>query len=275
MNPKAFMRQQRQAFTLIELLVVIAIIAILAGMLLPALSKAKGKAHGIFCMNNQRQMTLGWLMYADDNEDRIPPNHIRGTSRHDTWVQGWMDNASSVSDNTNTVFLTESHLWNYINSLESWRCPADKSLSKHGGKLIPRVRSVSMNNWLNPNQIWSGQNQFKAFRKISDMTRPSPTGIWVVLDEREDRINNGFFVVDMSGFSPNNPARYEMVDMPASYHNGSGGVAFADGHSEIHKWKDARTTPPVRKGRNLPLTANSRDNVDVSWLQERSTGLVR
>ena len=97
----------------------------------------------------------------------------------------------------------------------------------------------------------------------------------VSLDEREDRINNGFFVVDMSGFSPNNPARYEMVDMPASYHNGSGGVAFADGHSEIHKWKDARTTPPVRKGRNLPLTANSRDNVDVSWLQERSTGLVR
>jgi prepilin-type N-terminal cleavage/methylation domain-containing protein/prepilin-type processing-associated H-X9-DG protein len=266
---------QRRAFTLIELLVVIAIIAILAGMLLPALSKAKGKAHGIFCMNNQRQMTLGWLMYADDNEDKIPPNHIRGTSQHDTWVQGWMDNASSVSDNTNTVFLMESHLWNYMNSLESWRCPADKSLSKHGGKLIPRVRSVSMNNWLNPNQIWSRQTRFKAFRKISDMTRPSPTGIWVVLDEREDRINNGFFVVDMRGFSPNKPARYEMVDMPASYHNGSGGVAFADGHSEIHKWKDPRTTPPVRKGRNLPLTANSRDNVDVFWLQERSTGLVR
>lgn len=267
--------ESRRAFTLIELLVVIAIIAILAGMLLPALSKAKGKAAGIFCMNNQRQMTLAWLMYADDNEDRIPPNHIRGTNRHNTWVQGWMDNAASVSDNTNTVFLMQSHLWTYVNSLKSWHCPADKSLSKHGGKLLPRVRSISMNNWLNPNQIWSGQTQFKAYRKIADMTRPSPTGIWVVLDEREDRINNGFFVVDMNGFIPKNPTRFEMVDMPASYHNGAAGVAFADGHSEIHKWRDPRTIPPVRKGRNLPLTANSRDNVDVAWLQERSTGPVK
>ncbi len=266
---------KKRGFTLIELLVVIAIIAILAGMLLPALSKAKGKAAGIFCMNNQRQMTLAWLMYADDNDDRLPPNHIRGTNRNNTWVQGWLDNAAPVTDNTNTVFLRHSHLWPYLNSLKSWRCPADKSLSRHGGKLLPRVRSVSMNNWLNPNQIWSGQTQFKAFRKLADMTRPSPTGIWVLLDEREDRINNGFFVVDMNGFSPLNANRYEMVDMPASYHNGAAGVAFADGHAEIHKWRDPRTTPPVRKGRNLPLTAGSGGNVDVAWLQERSTGLLR
>ena len=89
----------------------------------------------------------------------------------------------------------------------------------------------------------------------------------------EDRINNGFFVVDMSGFSPSNPSAYQMVDIPASYHNGAAGVAFADGHSEIHRWQDPRTTPPVRKGRNLPLTAAARNNQDVGWLQERSTGL--
>ncbi len=265
----------RGAFTLIELLVVIAIIAILAGMLLPALGKAKTKAQGIFCMNNQRQMTLSWIMYADDNNDRIPPNHIRGPNRHSTWVQGWLDNASPVSDNTNTIFLMQSHLWPYLNSIGAWRCPADKSLSKHRGRLIPRVRSVSMNNWLNPNMIWQNQRKYKAYRKLADMTRPSPTGIWVVLDEREDRINNGFFVVDMEGFSPRNPSRYEMVDMPASYHNGAGGVSFADGHAEIHKWLDPRTTPPVKKGRNLPLISGSRNNVDVAWLQERSTGLVR
>ena len=148
-------------------------------------------------------------------------------------------------------------------------------MSRHGGRLLPRVRSIAMNNWLNSEGPWQGQNQFKVFRKTSDMTQPSPVGIWVVIDEREDRINNGFFVVSMSGFSPRNPGSLEMVDMPASYHNGAGGLSFADGHSEVHRWLDPRTRPPVRPGRNLPLTAGSANNRDVLWLQERSTGLVR
>jgi prepilin-type processing-associated H-X9-DG protein len=107
------------------------------------------------------------------------------------------------------------------------------------------------------------------------MTQPSPTGIWVLVDEREDRINNGFFVVSMAGFSPSNPSAYQMVDMPASYHNGAAGVTFADGHAVIKKWLDPRTKPPVQRGRNLPLTAGSPGNVDVHWLQQRSTGLTR
>ena len=107
------------------------------------------------------------------------------------------------------------------------------------------------------------------------MTDPSPGGVWMLTDEREDRINNGFFVVDMRGFDPRNLTTLQLVDIPASYHNGAGGVTFADGHSEIHQWLDPRTKPPVRPGRNLPLTAGSPNNRDVVWLQERATGLIR
>jgi len=262
-------------FTLIELLVVVAIIAILAGMLLPAMGRAKAKAQGIQCLSNLRQLSLSWMMYADDNEDRIPPNNLNGTAAWQTWVRGWLDAAMSVSDNTNTVFLMTSHLWPYHRSLGVWRCPADKSTSKHGGKIYPRVRSVSMNNWLNADSAWENQKQFKLIRKISDMIEPPPTRTWVILDEREDRINNGFFVVDMTGFRPDDPRAIKLVDCPASYHNGAGGITFADGHAEIKRWVDPRTKPPIRKGINLGLIVASPNNRDVIWLQERSTGFLK
>jgi len=274
-HSRSILKPNRRGFTLIELLVVIAIIAILAGLLLPALGKAKAKAQGIACLGNLRQMSFAWLLYAEDHSDRIPPNNLNAADYDRSWVRGWMDYATSVSDNTNTVYLMRSHLWPYHNALEIWRCPVDKSKSRHGGRLLPRVRSISMNNWLNADSAWQGQNEYRVFRKLSDMTQPSPTGIWVLVDEREDRINNGFFVVSMAGFNPSTPSAYQMVDMPASYHNGSGGVTFADGHAVIRKWLDPRTKPPVQPGRNLPLTAGSPGNPDVLWLQERSTGHLR
>src|SRR5437867_10235005 len=146
----------RSGFTLIELLVVIAIIAILAGLLLPALARAKTTAQGIQCLNNLNQLSLSWIMYGDDNADRIPPNQLNGTDPTRTWVMGWLDYARPVPDNTNTVYLRKSHLWPYHQTLAIWRCPADKSMSRHGGKLYPRVRSVSMNCWLNSEAAWEG-----------------------------------------------------------------------------------------------------------------------
>lgn len=141
-----------RGFTLIELLVVIAIIAILASLLLPALAKAKTKAHGIMCMNNNHQLALSWTMYTLDNDEKVPPNSGNDQSGFDgkiyrnTWCAGWLD-LPTASDNTNTLFLMRSHLWEYHKSLPIWRCPADTSID--GRTKLARVRSMSMNNWLN------------------------------------------------------------------------------------------------------------------------------
>jgi len=265
----------RYGFTLIELLVVIAIIAVLAGLLLPALSRAKAQAQGVICAGNLRQMSLSWLLYADDNRDRIPPNeHVV----HGTWVRGSLDNAVPRPDNTNVLNLMNSHLWPYHRTLGIWRCPSDKSVSRHGGQNLARVRSISMNSHLNSRtDAWDNTDQypFKIFRRVGDMTVRGPSGIFVFLDEREDRINNGYFGVEMSGFEPRVPAALRLIDFPGSYHNGAANVAFADNHMERKRWQDKRTVPPLLKAKNLVPIASSPDNMDVIWLQERSTELRR
>jgi hypothetical protein len=239
------------------------------------LSQAKAKGQGIGCLSNLRQLSLSWLMYADDNNDRIPPNNLNSSDPATTWVRGWMDYETPVPDNTNIVFLMTSHLWPYHQSRGVWKCPADRSTSKHGGKVYPRVRSVAMNNWLNSEGPWENENQFKVMRRLTDMVDPAPVNTFVLLDEREDRINNGFFVVDMKGFNPSQPTAITMADCPASYHVGAGGLTFADGHAQIKRWLDPRTKLPIRKGKDLALIAPSPKNPDVMWLQQRSTGLAR
>jgi len=272
MNPTEKHPSGPSGFTLIELLVVIAIIAILAAMLLPALAKAKLKAQQIHCLNNTKQLTLAWIMYAQDNNDRLAGNLGGGASKDplqigNTWALGWLS-LTAQEDNFRTDYLQEAQLGKYVaKNLGVFKCPGDKST--YLGK--SRVRSISMNGYLGDpasgTQTTGYHKSPNNYRKMTQITKPGPSEMFVFIDEREDIINDGFFYVDMAGFD--NPGAIKIGDFPASYHANGGGLSFADGHSEIHKWKDPRTRPPISPSNSYGVA--SPDNQDMVWLMPRSS----
>ena len=258
----------KQAFTLIELLVVIAIIAILAAMLLPALAAAKMRAWSVRSQSNIRQLQIGAMMYANDNNGILLPNApfnppVPGSQ---AWIDvssmAYVEGLGSQQGNTNMALYTSGLLAPYLgNQLGVYRSPADTMPSQNG----QRIRSYSMNGQMGCYYIKNKINYDSIaiqYVKESDLVRPGPSKLFVFCEENPYTINDGYLQISSQLTSPGFP------DVPAAYLGGACAFSFADGHCEVHKWVTGTLLTAKGAYPNL-LTGNK--NADWLWFSQHAT----
>ncbi|HEY3861000.1 MAG TPA: prepilin-type N-terminal cleavage/methylation domain-containing protein [Verrucomicrobiae bacterium] len=278
------------AFTLIELLVVIAIIAILAAMLLPALSHAKAQAQGTYCMNNEKELTTAWIMYAGDNNDMLVMNigdarpNYTGTGRTSAqtgsfnlynWAAGDVDGKSSSGipgayDETNSTLLLMSDLGPYLKSAGPYKCPADPGNLVNNRQLAPfRVRSISMQNYMNSDSGNSQSNTYWWFTRFSYITKPAQ--FFVFLDEKPSSIDDGLFEVIMS--EPGTSS-VTVQNFPSQTHNNACGFGFCDGHAEIHPWKGTLFRSQASPSGTAVSSSDPANFADADWIITHTTAPI-
>jgi len=258
-------------------------------MLLPTLAKAKQKAQGIQCVSNLKQLILGWTMYTGDNRNRLAPNGDEADQpasltdpaaqpggNRAQWCPGRQDQTTQLSpagagNNVGIQWIKLGLIYPYVNNPAVYKCPADVSSYTSFGLSYPHVRSMSMNTWMSPIEPYDNSPVI-SYYKDSDLGRPGPAKLWVLIDENPISINDGSFICD----PVINPI--EWIDCPASYHNNAGGITFADGHAQIRRWSDLtvlkKWAPPTILPGNpnytrLPPTQNPAN--DLNFLNSAST----